>query len=660
MPKHPANRSSLILLAALLCALWASAALAQTSALTYQGQLNINGGPANGTYDLQFKLFDALTGGTQVSITNTATNLVVTNGLFTTTLDFGSSAFPGAARWLEISVRPAGGGTYTTLSPRQLMASTPYSVRSLAATSADGLSVACVNCVTSNQIGSLPTGSANYIQNTTTLQASSNFNISGNGLIGNRLGIGTTSPTRKLTVQTAAALGEAGLSHTNGTVEVGTYVNSGGGWLQTHTNHPLFFTTNNLSAQMTLTTAGNIGIGTTTPGQKLYVNGGNAVTRIGVNSDSPTLNAGLGLYQANALKWSVATVGTDGDFQIFEDDAGFNRLVIKGAGATQGNVGIGTTTPGFPLTFPDTIGDKISLWGQSGNHYGFGVRSAKLQIHTPTATDDIVFGHGNSSSDVSLTEIMRIKGNGNVGIGTFSPNFRLQVVDSNGQNGTIQVGANGQLAGNEKKRVLFGVGASVGEEVEHGRLVFDAFRFRFKFGGVEPDSDGGQTLGGASNRWSMVFAANGTIQTSDARLKQNIVSLRYGLRDLLQLRPVTYQWKDRNDGRTHLGLIAQEVEKIIPEAVERSADPEAPLGMNYSNLLPLVIKAIQEQQAALDHKDASLASLKTESAALKEENAALEARLTALEQALQKLLEQNAAKTEPVNSRTNKLEGKQR
>ena len=55
-----------------------------------------------------------------------------------------------------------------------------------------------------------------------------------------------------------------------------------------------------------------------------------------------------------------------------------------------GNVGIGTTTPGFPLTFPNTLGDKISLWGQSDNHYGFGIQAGTLQIHTDSAAADIV------------------------------------------------------------------------------------------------------------------------------------------------------------------------------------------------------------------------------------------------------------------------------
>ena len=96
-------------------------AAAQTTAFTYQGKLDDTGSPANGAYDFEFRLFDAVSGGAQVGSTATINDLTVTAGIFTTTLDFGAAAFPGADRWLEISVRAgASTGSYTTLTPRQL------------------------------------------------------------------------------------------------------------------------------------------------------------------------------------------------------------------------------------------------------------------------------------------------------------------------------------------------------------------------------------------------------------------------------------------------------------------------------------------------------------------------------------------------------------
>lgn len=202
MFKQSLNTNLRAAFCSLLVALIASLALAQTTQFTYQGLLNDGGSPANGQYDLQIKLFDALAGGVQQGATVTLDNVQVTNGLFNVTLDFGAAAFPGANRFLEIGVRPGTStGAYTALTPRQQLTSTPYSIRSLSAATADGLSVACVNCVTSSQIGSLPTGSGNYIQNNpSSQQANSSFNISGDGIVGGSLGIGTSSPARPLEI----------------------------------------------------------------------------------------------------------------------------------------------------------------------------------------------------------------------------------------------------------------------------------------------------------------------------------------------------------------------------------------------------------------------------------------------------------------------------
>jgi len=100
---------------------------AQGTAFTYQGRLDAAGSPANGIYDLQFALFDAASGGTQQSGTLTQLTQGVTNGLFTVELDFGSN-FPGASRWLQIGVRTNGGSSFTTLTPRQKFAATPYAI----------------------------------------------------------------------------------------------------------------------------------------------------------------------------------------------------------------------------------------------------------------------------------------------------------------------------------------------------------------------------------------------------------------------------------------------------------------------------------------------------------------------------------------------------
>lgn len=101
--------------------------MAQGTAFTYQGQLNTTNGPANGNYDLTFSLYNASTGGSQTG--NTLTNLAVsiTNGLFTSAVDFGA-VYNGTTYWLQVGVRINGGGTFTPLTPRQQLTPTPYAV----------------------------------------------------------------------------------------------------------------------------------------------------------------------------------------------------------------------------------------------------------------------------------------------------------------------------------------------------------------------------------------------------------------------------------------------------------------------------------------------------------------------------------------------------
>lgn len=99
------------------------------SGFTYQGRLTDGGSPANAAYDLRFILYDAETGGAQVGTTQLVNDLQVTNGLFSTTLDFGDTAFDGNARWLEIAIRPGTStGGYTALSPRQPITAVPYAM----------------------------------------------------------------------------------------------------------------------------------------------------------------------------------------------------------------------------------------------------------------------------------------------------------------------------------------------------------------------------------------------------------------------------------------------------------------------------------------------------------------------------------------------------
>src|SRR6267378_8552809 len=158
--------------ATLLIFACASTAFAQTTSFTYQGRLTDGGTPANGTYEIQFTLWDASAGGTQqpqpAPVTITRTNVQVSAGSFSVqpALDFGATAFPGADRYLEISVRRSGVDPFATLSPRQQITSTPYAIRSLTAATAD-------TATNATQLGGVD--AARFVQS----DAGGNVNIAG-------------------------------------------------------------------------------------------------------------------------------------------------------------------------------------------------------------------------------------------------------------------------------------------------------------------------------------------------------------------------------------------------------------------------------------------------------------------------------------------------
>jgi hypothetical protein len=156
-------------------------ACAQGTAFTYSGRLDDGGSPANGSYDLTFTLFNALSGPSQVGTTFTNTATTVSNGLFTVTLDFGS-VFSGTACWVEIATRTNGAGSFATLTPRQQLTPTPYAIY------AEGASAAGIS-------GTLPTASlggayGNQVAlNNTANQFAGSFTGNGGGLT--NLNVGT-------------------------------------------------------------------------------------------------------------------------------------------------------------------------------------------------------------------------------------------------------------------------------------------------------------------------------------------------------------------------------------------------------------------------------------------------------------------------------------
>ena len=99
-----------------------------------------------------------------------------------------------------------------------------------------------------------------------------------------------------------------------------------------------------------------------------------------------------------------------------------------------------------------------------------------------------------------------------------------------------------------------------------------------------------------------VVAFSSTI-ASDERLKENVKDLNYGLKDVLNIRPVSFDWKEKRNAQHDIGVIAQEIEKIIPEVVEEvdtlnSEDTHKTV--DYAKLTSVLIKAVQEQQQQIN------------------------------------------------------------
>ena len=166
------NRRTLYSLLALLnLACVAATAGPLGTAFTYQGRLTDGASAANGSYDLTFTLYDAATKGSRVA--EPLTNAVpVSNGVFVVVLDFGTGAFPGADRWLEIGVRTNGAASdFTRLTPRQALTLTPYAAYAPSAGTADAASRVVNGGVSAPQLDTpgVPTAGQVLAYNGTTL-----------------------------------------------------------------------------------------------------------------------------------------------------------------------------------------------------------------------------------------------------------------------------------------------------------------------------------------------------------------------------------------------------------------------------------------------------------------------------------------------------------
>lgn len=221
-----------------------------------------------------------------------------------------------------------------------------------------------------------------------------------------------------------------------------------------------------------------------------------------------------------------------------------------------------------------------------------------------------------------------VMADGGVGFGTTQPDAPFQIASQNNWNLSNSEGD--FKIGNDTYRLKMGIAmggggagsATIMADGGTGKLILASNESNVaiisKSNGFYPSADNTYTLGTSSNRWSTIYAANGTVQTSDRRLKTHIHSLNYGLDEIMKLRPVTYDWKKssglkKDNSGKQLGLIAQDVDKIIKEVVKKPDNQEGYYGLNYTELIPVLINAIQQQQKQIKRLQQKLQNRQTAS-----------------------------------------------
>lgn len=224
------------------------------------------------------------------------------------------------------------------------------------------------------------------------------------------------------------------------------------------------------------------------------------------------------------------------------------------------------------------------------------------QTNQATASSTLAVGYNNTASGQYAAAIG--------GTNTASGQAAIALGFNNTASGlnSIALGAGANTAGLANSVVLAdGAATSASAAYQLTGHFINGYRFQANNGtGVEienlghmrPSTDGQQNLGASNMRWNTIYAQNGVIQTSDVRFKDHIRPLPYGLATIMQLHPIAYSWK--GGGEPKIGFSAQEVRSIIPEVVQTGNDAQQTLGINYAEMVSVLVKAVQEQQAQID------------------------------------------------------------
>ena len=426
----------------------------------------------------------------------------------------------------------------------------------------------------------------------------------------NRVGIGTTSPTRNLHVNSGTGDVVARFESTDADAYV-NFVSSGGEALVGSSGNDLVFYPAG-TEEMRVTDSGKVGIGTSSPSSKTSIIGtGVNGLHLGQQTDNNGNSARL-FYDNSTNIWT--TYSTAGSFKIASGatigtTSGTDRLVIN----SSGNVGIGTSSPNALLDIEDTTPTlrltdnrdiswsgneelgKIEFYNSDSSGNGKHVTGFIKNIQALTGGSTQVSGDltfGTAAYNTAATERMRIDSSGNLLVSKTAANTSTVGVEARENGLIVGTRSGGQpllldRLTNDGDLILFRKdSANVGSIGVISSRPYISTPYgsdsglRFDSAYIAPCTTTGSgrdnaiDLGSSGNRFDDIYATNGTIQTSDQNEKQQIASLTDA--EITAAKAIsklfkTFKWNDKVEAkgdaaRTHAGVIAQDVQQAMTDA----------------------------------------------------------------------------------------------